>query len=283
MSSEDEVQSGYRFLAIVLFLLIALPLTAYVLFPNSYTLLLAYPAILITVPIHEFGHLFVFWALSPFAPYDSVIIPTALAGSLSQIGVPFILMLLFIFGNKQYAIACLMIAVMGESAFHVGGYIKTSNNPSGTGINVMGEVSEVTRESHDWFIILNHYNLLDKAEILGELVTQFGIAILLIGFFSSVFELNRLLNYSSSSDFTLLMLYGSIPAILFSIAYFNLLRLIILIVFSIPPVLYFRSAVMPKLRKDMEEVDRQSDESEVEEEKPAKSWFEEADDEKEKP
>lgn len=282
MSAEDEVQAGYRFLAAVLFLLISLPLTAYVLFPNSYTLLLAYPAILLTVPIHEFGHLFTFWALSPFASYESVIIPTAFAGSFFQIGVPFLLIMLFIFGNKQYAIACLLMVVMGESAFHVGSYIKSSNNPSGTGINVMGEVGEVTRESHDWYIILNHYNLLDKADILGDFVTQFGIAILLIGFFSSVFEVNRLMNYSKSSDFMLLMLYGSAVALLFTIAYFNLLRLILLVILSILPLLHFRSTILPKLENDMEKADKQLDEPETKEEQPAKSWFEEGDDEKKK-
>jgi hypothetical protein len=78
-----------------------------------------------------------------------------------------------------------------------------------------------------------------------------------MGFFSSVFEVNLILNYRRSSDLMLLMLYGSIPTLILSIAYFKTFRLVFAILLFIPLLIHFYRRVLPKLEEEVEEVDKE--------------------------
>jgi len=255
----EEVEGGYRFLAIVLFLFIALPLASYAIFPsNSYVSFLSYPARILLIPIHEFGHVLLIFLTEIFnLPSSSMQIPILVAGSFFEVFLPLFVMLLFIFGNQRYALACLVIVVLGASIYDVGRYVQSSTNPTGPALNSLMQPTTITPETHDWTRILKQFNALDKADFLGGLLSDLGFVVILLGFFSSVFELNLILNNRVSSDFMLLMLYGSIPTLLLSIIYFTPFRITFATLFCILPVRHFYTSTLPKLRKEIEEVDKE--------------------------
>jgi hypothetical protein len=263
---EEDVEAGYRFLASVLFLLIALPLAGYALFPdNYYASFISYPPRLLLVPIHELGHMILIFATQLLnLPYNYMNIPITMAGSFFEILVPLIFVIFLLFGSQRYALACLLIVVLGAAVNDTGRYIQSASSPTGTGLTQFMEVTAITPESHDWFRILSYFNALDQADILGELLIDLGFVLILVGFFSSVFEVNLVLNYRKSSDFMLLMFYGSIPTILLSIAYFKLFRIIFSILFFTPSLIHFYTTVLPKLKEEVKEVDREIEDEDEE-------------------
>ncbi|NYZ76428.1 hypothetical protein H0N98_04215 [Candidatus Micrarchaeota archaeon] len=266
----EEVEGGYRFLSAVLFLLIALPLAGYAVIPdNYYVYLLSYPPKILLVPIHELGHmLLIFFKDVSGLPYDYLDIPVRMAGSIFEMLVPLMFVFFFIFGSRRYALACLILVIAGTAITDSGAYIKSASNPSGIGFNQFMETTEVNSSNHDWYRVLDYYNALDKADFLGELIIGLGFVLTMIGFFSSVFEVNLILNYRQSSDFMLLILYGSIPAAILSIAYFKIFRVVVSILILIPLLIHFYTRILPKLKDEVKEVDR---EIEKDEENAAKS------------
>ncbi|NYZ79101.1 hypothetical protein H0N99_03045 [Candidatus Micrarchaeota archaeon] len=268
MPPQTDVEGGYKFLSAVLFLLVALPLAGYAIFPgNSYASFLSYPSRLLLVPIHEFGHLILIY-FTEFSgiPSSYMDTPIRMTGSLFEVFVPFVFVFFFIFGSRRYALACLLLVVAGSALINWGAYIKSASNPSGSGINPYMELAEVSLENHDWYRVLSRYNALDKAELLGDMLMGLGFVVALMGFFSSVFEVNLVLNYGSSSDFMLLMLYGSIPTLILSLAYFKPSRIVFSLLLLIPLLIHFYKKVLPGLEEEMEEVDEEIKEEEAENE-----------------
>jgi hypothetical protein len=269
MPIQTDVEGGYRFLTAVLFLLVALPLAGYAVFPNNaFFSTFSYPSRLLLVPIHEMGHLVLiyfteFSGISPSYMY----IPILMAGSLNEVFVPFVFVFFFIFGSRRYALACLLLVVAGSAIIDWGAYVKSSPNPYGTGFNTSMEVFEVGPQNHDWYQVLTHYNMLDDAVLFGDIIMDLGFVVTLTGFFSSIFEVNRVLNYSSSSDFMLLMLYGSVPALVLSIAYYTTFRLVFSLLLLLPLLIHFYRKVLPGLKEEVKEVDEDiREEEEVENE-----------------
>ncbi len=265
MSSQtEEVEGGYRFLSAVLFLLVALPLAGYAIFPdNYYAAYLSYPARILLVPIHELGHTLLLIFTEFFRlPYSYMDIPIRMAGSAFEVFVPFAFVFLFIFGSRRYALACLILVVAGTALIDAGAYVKSAQNPSGSGFNQLMETTAVNPANHDWYRVLSNYNALDKADLLGEIIMGLGFVITLMGFFSSVFEVNLILNYRQSSDFILLLLYGSIPATILSIAYFKIFRVVFAILIFIPIIIHFYTRILPKLKEEMKEVDEEIEKDE---------------------
>lgn len=264
-SQGEEVEGGYRFLAAVLFLLIALPLASYTILPdNYYAAYLSYPSRLLLVPVHEFGHMILIFFKELFnLPSSYMDIPITLAGSGFEVLLPFLFVPIFVFGNRRYVLACLAIVVLGAALSDTGRYVQSASNPGGSGFNQFMEATAVTQESHDWYRILSYYNALDKADILGEMLIDLGFVLTLLGFFSSIFEVNMILNYRSSSDFMLLLLYGSIPAVILSLSYFKLFRTIFSLLLFIPILLHFYIHTLPKLREEVKEVDEEIEKEET--------------------
>jgi hypothetical protein len=264
MPQQTDIEGGYKFLSVVLFLLVALPLAGYAVFPdNSFISFLSYPPRLLLVPIHESGHLIlIYFTEFSSIPYSYMYMPITIAGSLFEVFVPFIFALFFIFGSRRYALACLLLVVAGSALIDWGAYVKSSTNPSGSGLNTYMEVSEMSPQNHDWYIVLSNYNALDKAGLLGGIIMGLGFVVALTGFFSSIFEVNLLLNYGSSSDFMMLMLYGSIPTLIISLVYFTIFRIAFSLLLLIPLLIHFYRKVLPKLEDEVEEVDEEIKEDE---------------------
>lgn len=256
---KDEVEGGYRFLSAVIFLLVALPLAGYAIFQgNYYTSYLSYPSRMLLVPIHELGHMILIFFTELFGlPYSYMDMPITVAGSLFEVFVPFVFVLFFIFGSRRYALACLILVVAGTALIDAGTYIKSASNPSGSGFNQFMEVTQVNLENHDWYKVLKYYNALDKADFLGGLVMDLGFVLTIMGFFSSIFEVNFIMNYRQSSDFMLLMLYGSIPTIVLLLIYFKPYRIVFAVLLSIPLLIHFYRKVLPKLKEEVKEVDEE--------------------------
>ena len=264
----EEVEGGYRFLAVALFLFIAFPLAAYTLMPdNYYANFISFPARMLLVPIHEFGHNIVsFFTEFSGLPFSSMYLPITMAGSLFEVFLPFLVALLFIFGNRRYAIACLIIVILGAAFYDFGTYVRSAESPSGPAINSLMQPARVTPETHDWFIVLSAFNELDKAGVISQVLMDLGFVITLVGFFSSVFELNLVINYRKSSDFMLLLLYGSAITLLLLPFYFTLFKLIFLLLISISLLIHFKRSVLPHIKKEIEEVDKEIEKEEDEQE-----------------
>lgn len=272
MPPQSDIEGGYKFLSAVLFLLVALPLAGYAVFPdNTFFSTFSYPSRLLLVPIHELGHLILiyFTEFSGISP-SYMDMPITMAGSLFEVFVPFAFVFFFIFGIRRYALACLLLVVAGSALIDWGAYVKSSPNPSGIGFNPSMEVFEVGPQNHDWYRVLSHYNELDKAELFGDIIMGLGFVVTLTGFFSSIFEVNRVLNYSKSSDFMLLLLYGSVPTLVLSIAYYTVFRLVFSLLLLILLLIHFYRKVLPGLEEEVKEVDediKEEEEYENEEQK----------------
>jgi hypothetical protein len=260
----EEIEGGYRFLSVVLFLLVALPLAGYAVLPdNFYASFISYPSRMLLIPIHELGHmLLIFFTQFSSLPYQYMDIPITLAGSVFEVLVPLMFVFFFIFGSRRYALACLVLVIAGTAMTDAGAYVKSAQNPSGAGFNQFMETTEVNPSNHDWYRVLSYYNALDKADFLGEFIMGLGFVLTMIGFFSSIFEVNLILNYRQSSDFMLLMLYGAVPALILSIAYFKIFRFVFAVLILIPLLIHFYTGVLPKLKDDIKEVDREIEEDE---------------------
>jgi hypothetical protein len=255
----EEIEGGYRFLSAVLFLLIALPLAGYALFPDNYYIsLLSYPPRILLVPIHELGHMILIFFTQLFnLPYDYMDMPITMAGSIFEVLVPLVFVFFFVFGSRRYTLACLVLVIAGTALIDSGAYIKSAQNPYGIGFNQYMMTSEVGPENHDWYRVLKHYNALDKADVLGESFMGLGFVLIMMGFFSSVFEINMILNYQQSSDFMMLMLYGAVPTLILSIAYFKIFRVFFATLILLPLLSHFYTRVLPKLKDEIKEVDRE--------------------------
>lgn len=266
MSDVEEVEGGYRFLSVVLFLLISMPLAIYAIMPNNqYAKYLSFPARILLVPIHELGHTIVIIFTEALGlPFSYMNIPITMAGSVFEAFVPFVFVLFFVLGSRRYVLACLILVVLGTALSDWGAYVKSASNPSGSGFNQYMETSEITTQNHDWYIVLSNYNALDKADVIGDILMELGFVVTMMGFFSSVFEVNFILNNRQSSDFMLLMLYGSIPAVILSLAYFTVFRAVFAILLLIPILIHFYRRVLPKLEEEVKEVDKEIEQDDEE-------------------
>jgi hypothetical protein len=256
---KEEIEGGYRFLSAVLFLLVALTLAAYAVLPgNYYASVISYPSRMLLIPIHELGHMvLIFFTQFSNLPYEYMNIPVRMAGSIFEMLIPLMFVFFFVFGSRRYTLACLILVIAGTAITDSGAYIKSASNPSGIGFNQFMETTEVNSSNHDWYQVLDYYNALDKADFLGEFMMGLGFVLTMIGFFSSVFEVNLILNYQQSSDFMMLMLYGAVPALILSIAYFKIFRVVFAVLILLPLLIHFYTRVLPKLKDEIKEVDRE--------------------------
>ncbi|MEM3555810.1 MAG: hypothetical protein QXF56_03790 [Candidatus Micrarchaeia archaeon] len=258
----SDIKGWYKASAGFLFLFMALPSAAVLLIPNEITKTFYYPLTLLIVTFHELGHIILWLLVSPLQLSEkSALFLICCGGPLMQLFIPAIPIVYFTLVRKKYALAFIFLAFFGSSLYYLGGYMSTAAAPSGTGITPTGEIISIEKnpESHDFRLIFTQFGVLEHSAEISNFFISLGYVLTLIGAFSSALETNIILNGNETNDFMLVMLYGSAPAFLLSIVYFQPARFILSFVFFILSLAYFFTSIFPKMKESFEEVSNEEE------------------------
>lgn len=168
--------------------------------------------------------------------------------------------------------------LLGYSLYDCGRYMSSAQSSAGLlYVNSMGGSGKMSGnpEDHDWGFMLKRLGLLEHSVEISGFVMDFGYVMVLIAFFSTLFETLLLFSDKRTDDFLVVLLYGAAPASAISIFYLRGTRLAIVIVLFLISLAYFVHFKLPKIRKEFDEA------GEDEEETPEKikTWEEIAEDE----
>jgi hypothetical protein len=158
-------------------IIIPIALSLYFIFAN-YRLVTDFVRIIpfgiINVGVHEFGHIF-------FQMLNSPQFITVAGGTIFQIATPLICALYFYFSDQKLS-SSIMILWLGNSLFDISVYAKDAifmELPLTTPyINFISSADEL---SHDWNYMLRNFNILHKAELVGNIIITMGIITTLVG------------------------------------------------------------------------------------------------------
>ncbi len=127
---------------------------------------------LVNLPFHEAGHLF-------FQIFGRWM--TSLGGTLGQLLVPFICLLVLLIKTRDPFGASVALWWLGESFMDIAPYINDARNEE---LMLLGGVTgkEADYGYHDWQFILNEVGLLRLDHTLAHLAHNFGILLMFITF-----------------------------------------------------------------------------------------------------